>query len=599
MRSLVFDIEGNGLLDTVTKIHCIAAADTQTGELMSWGPEEIPQALDTLYDADELIAHFGISYDFPALKKVLNWNHRPGCRRIDTVVVSRLLHPNLREEDAKRINFPRKMYGSHSLEAWGLRLGEEKGQYGKDEKGEPIPGIWDEWTPEMQTYMEQDVRVNLRLLQTLRPWEYPRVPLDLEHRVAEICAEIEQHGWPFNERAAQELYTELAAKRDAIEKRLVEKFGSWQEVDKVLVPKRDNKTLGYKKDVPVTKYKTVTFNPGSRVHIEKKLREAGWTPEQFTESGRAKLDEDILLKIDNPEAKLLIDYLVIQKRLGQIGDGDQGWLKVLQADKRIHGSYNPCGTLTGRASHYSPNISQVPAVRAPYGKECRALFTVPEGWKLVGADMAGLELRTFAHYLASFDGGAYGKVVTEGDPHTVNQQAAGLLTRDQAKTFIYALLYGAGDEKIGSIVGGKAYQGRKLKESFFRNLPAYAKLKRAVEQGCAKGYLNGLDGRKLQIRSAHSALNTLLQSAGAILCKQWMLNFVEEMQAINYSCAWDADYIICGWIHDELQVACHEDSAEVIGECLVSAAKRAGDSFNFKVPLDSSFVIGETWADTH
>jgi DNA polymerase-1 len=597
MRSLVFDIEGNGLLDTVTKVHCIAAADTKTGERMSWGPNEIPQALETLYDADELIAHYGLSYDFPALAKLHNWHHRPGCRRIDTVVVSRLLHPNLKQDDQKRYDFPPRLLGSHSLKAWGIRLGVFKGEYGTDEKGKPIPGIWDEWTEKMQTYMEQDVEVNLKLLQHLRPWEYPRLPLDLEHRAAEVCAEIERNGWPFDIKAAQQLYCELVGKRDEIEKSLVAKFGSWQEVDRVVIPKRDNKRLGYKVGEPVTHMKTVTFNPGSRVHIEKKLREAGWEPKEFTEGGRAQLDEEILSRLDIPEAKPIIDYLLVQKRLGQLGDGSNGWLQIVNRDGRIHGAYNPCGTLTGRAAHYNPNISQVPAVRAPYGKECRSLFGAPDGWKLVGADMAGLELRTFAHYLSFYDEGEYIKVVTEGDVHTFNQQAAGLETRDQAKTFIYALLYGAGDEKIGLIAGGGSKRGRALKEKFFATLPAYDKLTRkialTVEQN---GCLKGLDGRKLHIRSKHSALNTLLQSAGAILCKQWMVSFDDQMQASGYT---GADYFIVGWIHDELQVAVREGLEKTVGAILVGCARRAGKPFGFKVPLDSSYTIGSNWAETH
>lgn len=564
--------------------------DTDTGEQWSYREDDIEKGLEDLYGADTIIGHNILAFDLPALWKVYRWGPRPGTRRVDTLVMARLLHPSIKEEDFKRVEFPKKLIGSHSLKAWGLRLGEPKDEY---------DGGWEEWNPAMHSYMEQDGRTNLKLLTYLKPWEYPYVPLDLEHRVAHICGLMEHHGWTFNTKAAEKLYSELVAKRDEIERQLVETFGHWQEVDRVFTPKRDNKKLGYIKDVPVTKYKTVTFNPGSRRHIEKKLKELGWKPKDFTESGQAKLDENILLKIDLPEARLIIDYLLIQKRLGQIGDGDNGWLRLVGEDGRIHGYINSGGTITGRATHSYPNISQVPSVRAPYGKKCRSLFTVPTGWRLVGADMAGLELRTFAHYLSFFDSGAYGEVVVNGDVHTHNQHAAGLPTRDMAKTFIYALLYGAGDAKIGSITGGGAKVGKSLKEKFFKGLPAYKKLKDRVEIACRKGYLTALDGRRLSVRSPHSSLNTLLQGAGAILCKQWLADFYDQMEGLGFHFGYDGDYVIVGWIHDEIQVACRDDLAELIGEHLVDSAKNAGTHFNFRIPLDSSYSIGHTWADTH
>ena len=589
-KSLVFDTEANGLLKTVTKVHCIGAIDTDTHEQFSWGPHQLPEALETLYQADVLTAHFGISYDFPMLKKVMGWNPRPGCRRQDSVVMSRLLHSGIAKDDAARPGFPGKLVGSHKLKAWGLRLGEHKGDF---------EGPWDEWSQEMQDYMDQDVVVNHRLLQYLKPWEYPQGPFDLEHRVAEICFQIEQDGWPFDTKGAQELYVKLAQRRDELEASLKETFGSWEEVDRVFVPKRDNKTRGYVAGVPVTKYKTVTFNPGSRVHIERKLRELGWNPQDFTEGGRAKLDEGILVKIDIPEAKLIIEYLLIQKRLGQLADGDNGWLRVVGDDGKIHGSYNTLGTVTGRCTHHNPNVSQVPSVRAAYGKECKSLFYAPTGWKLIDADMSGLELRTFAHYLSNFDNGEYGKIVVDGDVHTFNQNAAKLPTRDNAKTMIYATLYSAGDEKLGKIVNGTRADGKRIRDLFNKAIPAYPKLKDAVTAGCKKGWLKGLDGRRLSIRSEHAALNVLLQSAGAILCKQWISDFSLAMESRGYQKGWNQDYVIVGFIHDAIDVCVKEHMVDEVGELIVTTAQRSGDPFGFKIRLDSSFSVGSSWADVH
>lgn len=615
LKSLVFDIEGNGLLPEVTKVHCIGAIDTDTGHQFSWGPNEIQDALDVLYQADVLTAHFGISYDFPALRKVCRWNPRPGCRRQDTVVMSRLFHPNIGDEDAKRTNFPPKLKGKHSLKSWGIRLGEHKGEFGVDENGESIPGIWDHWCPEMQSYMDQDVVVNHRLLQYLKPWDYPQVPLDLEYRAAEVCSNIEQDGWPFDIQAAQDLYSTLVEKRDAIERNLRERFGSWQEVDKVLIPKRDDKKRGYVTGVPVTKYKTVTFNPGSRQHIAKKLTEAGWTPEEFTPSGQPKLDEEIISKIDITEAADIVQYLLIQKRIGQLGDGDNAWLRLVGSDERMHGQYNPCGTVTGRSTHYSPNISQVPSVSAPYGEECRALFKVPTGWKLVGADMAGLELRTFAHYLAAFDRGEYAKIVTSGDPHWFHTTALGLYPvgtaydpdnaghkaarNKKSKRWIYAWLYGAAPPKLSTILNVSVGESRASSDRFLKRIPAIAKLKKAVETACKRGWVKGLDGRRLHVRSAHSALNTLLQAAGAVLCKRWLCDFSDAMSARGYRRGWNGDYVIVGWIHDEIQVAVREGMEVSTGSLLVELARSSGADYGLNVELDSSYVVGNNWRDTH
>jgi DNA polymerase I-like protein with 3'-5' exonuclease and polymerase domains len=591
LRTLVFDLEANGLLKQATKVHCIAICDATTGDVWSYGPEDIERGLEELYDADVLVAHNGSTYDIPLLRKLYGWNPRPGSRLIDTLVVARLLHPNVKEDDFKRIDWDKKLIGSHSLRAWGLRLGCPKDDY---------DGGWEEWSQTMQDYCERDVLVTYRLLTFLRPWEYPsQVPLDLEHQVAHICHLMQEEGWTFDKKAAQKLYVQLVQRKDEIESQLIQKFGQWEEVDKVLIPKRDNKKLGYTAGVPVTKMKTVVFNPGSRVHIEKKLKEAGWEPTEYTDSGRAKLDESVLGRIKHPEAELLVEYLLIQKRLSQISDGTNGWLRLVETDGRIHGAINTGGTVTGRATHHSPNVSQVPANRAIYGKECRSCFTVPEGWKLVGADMAGLELRTFAHYLAAFDQGEYAKIVTEGDVHTHNQLTAGLETRDQAKTFIYALLYGAGAQKIGQIVGGTEKEGNRLKHKFMSGMPAYSKLKAAVDASCTKGWIKGLDGRRLHIRSTHAALNTLLQGAGAILCKQWLVSFFNYMTNSGYTHGYEGDFVIVGWIHDEIQVATKEEYTEVVGNALVHCAKKAGEPYDFTVPLDSSYSIGNNWSETH
>jgi DNA polymerase I-like protein with 3'-5' exonuclease and polymerase domains len=307
------------------------------------------------------------------------------------------------------------------------------------------------------------------------------------------------------------------------------------------------------------------------------------------------VDETVLASLEYPEAKLLAEYLMVTKRLGQLAEGDQAWLKQVKNDGRIHGGVITNGAVTGRATHSNPNVAQVPANRAPYGRDCRALFRAEEGKVLVGADLSGLELRCLAHYMARFDGGLYSRALLEGDIHTTNQEAAELATRDQAKTFIYAFLYGAGSAKIGSIVGKGAGAGANLKKRFLAQTPALAKLVTQVQLSAEKGYLIGLDGRRLHIRSTHAALNTLLQSAGALIAKEALCQF----SSLVSTKGWNHRVQQVAWIHDEVQIETDKEIADEVGQMAVRAFELAGEAFGFRVPITGEYRIGSTWAETH
>jgi len=273
----------------------------------------------------------------------------------------------------------------------------------------------------------------------------------------------------------------------------------------------------------------------------------------------------------------------------------QSWVDAIEIDGRVRGYVNPIGAVTGRMTHSKPNMAQVPASYSPYGKECRKLWTVPKGYKLVGCDASSLELRMLAHYMNDSD---YTEEVISGDIHSANQKSAGLATRDQAKTFIYAFLYGAGDEKIGTIVGGDrkkhySFIGRTVKKQFLDNTPALKSLRERVTTASKRGYLIGLDGRRIWVRSEHSALNTLLQGAGAIIMKKALVLLDE------YAILKGIDYKIIGNIHDEIQSEVHEKDAKVFGEIAVMAIKKAGEEFNLNCPLDGQYKVGETWEQTH
>lgn len=263
------------------------------------------------------------------------------------------------------------------------------------------------------------------------------------------------------------------------------------------------------------------------------IAQRGWVPDEFTEAGKPTTDDDVLqaLAKDWPECGLLAKHVKIQKIIGMVAEGKSAYLKLVSPDGRLRGRVGTCGTVTGRCSHKEPNLGNIPR-RGTYGKLVRKLFTAIPGFSLVGSDAKGLELRMLAHFLARFDGGKYVLIVVDGDPHEYHRELAGLALRDDAKTFIYGFIYGAGDGKIGLIIGKGKAAGRKLKLTFLRKFPALNYLKNAVAaKAKTEGFITGLDGRKLYIRAVYSSLNSLLQSSGALVMKMAVIFFNREIRA--------------------------------------------------------------------
>ncbi len=594
--ALIFDLETDGLLNTVTKVHCLVIKDTDDGKVYTYSfsnPYERDEGLGHLQSGDLLVGHNVVRYDLPVLEKLFKITFDKS-KVFDTLVATRLIWSNIKDHDISLMRndkLPKKFFGSHSLEAWGHRLGNYKGDF---------KGPWDTFTQEMLDYCRQDVEVTATLYERCLSKDYAQTALDLEHEVAWLMAKQERNGFRFDTEKAAILYTKLVQRRGELERELKDYFGSWVVQLPDFTPKVNSTKFGYTKGVTVKKSKVIEFNPSSRDHIADRLITLyGWKPVDFTENGKPVVDEEVLSKLDFPPCKLLTEYLLIQKRAGQLSEGQQAWMKC-ETKGFIHGSINPNGAVTGRATHAYPNIAQVPSSSSHYGNECRELFTVPPDWFLVGADASGLELRCLAHFIARWDGGKYAEVLITGDIHTENQHAAGLETRPQAKTFIYAFLYGAGDGKIGSIVGGNAGDGKRLKSKFLRSLPALGRLVAAVQGAAKRGYLVGLDGRHLHVRSSHAALNTLLQSAGALICKKWLLLIEEHLQAAGLKHGWDGDYAFCAWVHDEVQIACKDQkTAQLVADIATKCVPLAGDFFDFRCPLAGEAKIGANWAETH
>jgi len=608
---VIFDIETNGLLDTLNTIHCIAFQDISTpgSPIISCndhgGQYSIRDGLKVLQSADCVIGHNIAAFDIPALAKVY-----PGFKVEDfrdTLLLSTLTHPDLEGEDYARgwRNTPRaRLIGRHALEAWGVRLGCWKGDYAEQCKAQGIDP-WREWNQDMDDYCRQDVNVTARLYAHLRKARIAPEALRLEHAIAPILARQQRHGFLFDAKAARTLEQTLAARRAEVGAELASAIPPWERVKRTFVPKRDNKKLGYVKGEEITVYEDVTFNPASRDHIADRLKTLyGWTPTEFTDKGKPKVDEEVLSGLKYPIIPALLDYLTVDKRLGQLAEGREAWVKAVAADGRIHGNVHQNATVTGRMTHSRPNMTQVPRTSSPYGRECRALFTVPAGKALVGVDASGLELRCLAHYLARYDNGDYARVILEGDVHSVNQKAAGIATRDDAKTFIYAFLYGAGDEKLGSIIGKGRKAGKALRAKFLSGIPAFGRLIAGIQNTLQARkttkdgmWLRGLDGRRLHIRSEHAALNTLLQSAGALVMKQALVLADASLQS-EYGTP-GVEYEFVANVHDEFQIEANADTAEFVGGICVQAIRDAGDYFGFRCPLDGEYKIGRNWAETH
>jgi len=599
MNIAVFDIETNAIrnwntLEGLEKVHCMVIMDNEGTHRYRNNDTEnnIEEGLERLAKADIVVAHNGIGFDLSALRKLYGFEHP---RIIDTMVLARLNHPDCKREDWQECKLPTFMRGSHSLKAWGMRLGVHKDNHGATE-------TWERWSKDMEDYCVQDVVVNEALYAHLmRDRSVDDQDLVLEMDFARAIRTQEENGFPFDVEAANRLLKVLMERRADLDEKLQETFPPlvvetkrpwWVTPDgKMWLTKKLAQEAGYKEiEKGAMRTKQVPFNPQSRDQIAERLMGDGWKPQYF-DGKRPAINEAVLREIGTPPALQLLEYLLVAKRLGQLAEGKQAWLKLVNNNK-IYGSVNTGGTVSGRCSHLNPNVAQVPSVGAEYGTECRSLFTAPEGRVLVGSDASGLELRMLAAYLHKIDDGRYTNEILSGDIHTANQEAAGLPDRNAAKRFIYCLIYGGSDGKIGEVVGGSAKEGKKLKDQFFKQMPAIKRLRDAVQdkvQGF--GFLKGLDGRRLPCRSPHSAVNLLLQSAGACVMKQALVHFVNDMRG--------EDYQLHANIHDEVQFSCSPDKADEYGQRFVDAIVKAGQTFGLLCPLDGEYKVGNNWAETH
>lgn len=673
MARYAADIETDGFLPDLTRVHCIVLVDLDTDEVHDFadqpGHRPISEGLELLAGADMLAFHNGIMFDVPALQKVYPGWEMLGVLR-DTLVLSRFVYPDIKKADFKLLKkspdaLPKDLIGTHSLKSWGYRLKCHKAEY---------EGPWDRWSPEMHAYMIQDGILGAKLFRFLMSKKPVEAALQMEHDFQEYLRLQEECGVPFDKAKAEALYAHLSAKRQELEQGLRGLYRPWfanlgqikptkerrywtesgigadwrkvkRTVGEVLDPETDEivpvkKVViekGYWTHVvgPHCRIKLTEFNPSSRHHIADRLKTLrGWKPEEFTKDGHPKVDDVIISQLPYPEAPQIATYLMVDKRIGQLAEGNEAWLRLVEPDGRIHGSVNGIGTVTFRCTHYKPNVTQVPKVlmgKGPdgkkivligleggYGAECRELFG-PNGlvingeeWLQVGADASGLELRMLGHYNHRFDGGRFIHILLEGDIHAVNMEALAELApnRDCAKTGMYALLYGAGDKKLGLIVIGAYAQlglkppsndprklGKAFRDRLYKGLGIGALMKGLNKALETRDWLKGIDGRAVPVRSKHSALNTLLQSAGSIAFKTATVLFRQDLSTAGYVAK--VDWTPAIHAHDEVQTLTRKEIAHDVGQRAVLSIRRAGEQLGFKCPLDGEYKVGRNWRDTH
>lgn len=614
MEQLVVDIEGDGLLPELSRIHCIGVCVVGETDVITYTDDDpslpsIQEGLQRLKAAQRLIGHNFIGYDMPALNKLYPdtvvfdqvW---------DTMTMAALVEPS-------RVSL--------SLASFGKQFGFPKGDF-KD---------FSKYSDEMRVYLERDVQLTARVYNHIqnqfkklyRGGNDYRPAIQLEHQVQQALALQSNHGFRFDVAAAELLSVKLTEDVCALEQMLTKVFShefrpvtgswdfkkrTWRNVD-TWEPSVNNKKLGYTKGASLCRCSYDMFNPGSRQQVARMLNvQYGWMPTDFTDDGRPKLDESTLSNLDYPEARLLREYFRKTKQQGMLSEGRNAWLK-LHRQGRMHGYVRSCGSRTHRMSHSRPNMAQVDKSKA-----MRSLWVPDHGQVLVGCDADALELRMLASYLHKYDNGAYAEAVLRGkkeegtDPHTINMKAAGLQSRDNAKTLYYALIYGAGDTKIGSIVAEDLEQagqpvppktsfpglGKTARARIESGVLGLGELIQSVQKQAAdRGYVTLPDGRRAA-SAQRTALNTLLQGSGSILMKQALALFLFELVP-SEGLVHGKDYALLANVHDEQQLSARSEIADLVGGLFAMSISMAGKRLNLPVPFAGDYQIGSSWADTH
>lgn len=683
-KTLVGDIETTAIgpsNDPLPKrVHLLILHEVETDTRHVFREDNIRNGVRMLEEAQRVVFHNGIDFDIPVLEKTHGLALPETTEILDTYVLASFFESDIAERvDYDRVNreknekrtktdkFPANLIGSHSLAAWGARLGYPKDDYAKRMLAKGVDP-WAEYNAEMEKYCHIDVDIGAELYKSfLDRLENSdnTLPLRIEHTVARIMSELRRNGVYFDTNQAAKLADDLRSNLPGIEAAISEAFPAIYEPDKwtpteyvgndaggerfltwqrrymrdyhcyknyfetmpdavgaVTIPKVNTK-FGLDdvriKNAPFCKIRLAPLSPGSRVQIVRRLKRLGWSPTEFTEAGNPRLDEDIMSRIseDIPAAKQIMRYLLVNKRLAQLATGKEAWIKHVAADDKIHPRINSCGTITHRATHSNPNMSQVPALRfkdgvplrgedGGWGYECRELFHAPSGMMGVGIDLSGLELRCFGHCLEPYDNGKFINILLTSDVHAVNQEIMGLDNRTDAKRVMFATLYMAGNEKIGSLLyptlshAKQAIKGRRIRDRLMSGITGFRRLNERLQRDAERrGALKAIDGRMLPVRNGYAALNTMFQGMGAILAKHWIVETYYALVDAGFKCGYDGDFVLWMWSHDEMQFFVREDLAYTVATMAKNCALAVGEKLGFKIPLESEYKIGRNWAECH
>lgn len=591
---LVVDIETDGLMYDYTKVWVICIYDPTNKRKLQFY-ENLEEALDYMRGR-LLVMHNGLKFDQPILENLFGDRAPKPTQIIDTLVLSRLGNPS--------------RSGGHSLEAWGERLGIPKVEHGD----------WSHFSMKMVERCAQDCMITYKVMQRLTGMfsSFP-VATEIEHSVAWQTGKAERRGFCFDVKKAEELYAKLTTDyQETLAK--IQKLWPPRKV-----PKNKTRPNVLKEEV---------FTGSRRQAADRLIKKYGWKPKVFSDGGVPEISEETLSEMNFEEAPLLLKLYNLEKKLSFLKSREKnkrknGWLDVVHPDGKIRPTLNYNGAYTHRMTCSSPNLQQVSSEG-----EMRELWISSPGYVLVGVDAKALELRLLAHYVAKYDGGAWAKEVLSGDPHTANQHAMGLWSRDTAKRIIYAYPYGAGDSKLGSIwlvddkdnwekidcakknkgnpedwkprweVLGLTHPVSKTEiGKAIKKLPLFGAIERVKKAGVIsireKGYVHGLDGRKVRSDTAHSysVIATLCQSAGAIVMKAAIYLCPVVFDA--YGLVDGVDYHFVMYIHDEFQIECLPEKKELVKAAGIEAIQLAGEMLNLRIPMDGDGKDGMNWKETH
>ena len=608
---LVYDIESDGLLDSITKIWVLVTQDVDTGEQYAFSDYDdnllpLADGLAQLQSADILIGHNVIGYDAPAIKKVTGVDLSEK-KTHDTFIMSQVLR------------YKRKH--KHGLAGWGEAMGDAKIDYHD----------WTNYNNDMLVYCKQDVALNAKVYQRLLQ-EYAGIykmnplikeGLRVEHEVAKLNVIMREQGWNIdmdlfksNMKRMKDRLAEIDAyMHPRLGKRTVyidkepktpkyKKNGNYTAVTCRLlteffgfeVIETDTHLLGPGREFRRSKEEQVEM--GQQALVKEYLLSIGWKPDEQTRkkvNGQwvnlgPKFTSTSLKKLGEV-GEMVDEYYTLRNRLSVY----EGWEKKLK-DGRLHGNMWTVGTPSMRCRHEV--IVNLPSVNASWGKELREIFVADEGEVVMGCDSSGNQLRGLCHYVNNDE---YTDTVINGDQHQRNADALGC-TRPQAKTFLYAYLFGAGDAKLGQAITNKldAKKGKQAREDFAASITGLKEIKEKVEgewlrrehtQGA--GWISALDGRPIFVSSDHQCLNYLLQSAEGITCKASFVYAWEKIKELGLRAKPRLFY------HDEHAWTVHPDDVEAVGKVLEESFKEAPRNYGVETMEGGDYCVGSSYADVH